>query len=240
MDAGVPCPLRHVICRQGDTGHMSLLSGDEERLSHLIAKLKPEMDKTLGPTVVKAIPDDPMMSRPVIGGKPVLPNLTSLTVEEKKNFSLSVAAQYLNEFVFSIKQVNEACLNGEFDIAAGIADYVWVAYPDLAPYLDSEAPSVAISKRQGDYVNFPWQKYTDEVDNAIMMSSQRKFLVTDEKVAELKATRDRRIAREYLIFNFVQKAVRGAGDMGWLAVIDARFDTTDVQAMAEEEAANEG
>ena len=221
---------------------MSLITEDDLRLQELMRHITPAIDKQLGEEAAKArnIRDDHMMSRPVVGGKPVLPSLTALTDEEKTNFSLSVAAQYLNQFVFLINQINSECLDGEFDIAAGMADFIWVAYPDLAPYLDSEAPSVVINKRQNDHINFTWSRYTNgEVDDSTMFAPNRRFLITDDKFAELEATRNRRISREYLIFNFVQGAIRGAGDMGWLTVIDARFDTADVQAAEDQTEASE-
>ena len=177
----------------------------------------------MGPAKQEQI--DPLIHRAVKNGRTMLPNLATLSDDERQSFMQSAGAQYLNNLIFTIQQIHAALADGDFEMASVHADFIWVHYPDLAVFLDNTPPTDIIKQRQRDYVNYKWSRYA-EIDDAVVFSKDRKFLVTDDKYLELIAIRDRAIAREYLMFVFLYQVTVGCSEMGWLLTTDNRVDYT--------------
>jgi len=193
---------------------MSLVTDDNRRLSELLRHLKPVMDKTVG-DIKPVDKHNTLLKRDVQADHPMIPNLVNLTDEERRRFQDSVGMMYLANLVNFTVRIFDAISQGEFLDAINTADMIWVAYPDLAPFLDQDPPSEVIRQRENDFVNYKWSDYT-EADDQVMLSSERRYHVTNEMVAELTATRERAIEREYIMFEFIGKVHLGMRELGWL------------------------
>ena len=200
---------------------MSLSQTEDEQLRQVLRRIAPQVDSEMGPAKQEKV--DPLIHRAVKNGRPMLPNLAQLSDEERQSFMQSAGAQYLNNLIFTIQQIHASLADGDFDMASVHADFIWVHYPDLAPFLDSTPPTDIIKQRQHDYTNYKWSRYA-EIDDNIMFSKDRKFLIPDDKYIELVAIRERAIAREYLMFVFLYQVTVGCSEMGWLLTTDNRVD----------------
>jgi len=181
------------------------------------------MDKAVGDIRPIERPN-PLMARDVTDNKhPMIPNLVNLSDEERRRFQDSVGAMYLGNLINFTVRIFDAISQGEFLDAINTADMIWVAYPDLIPFLDREYPSKILYRREQDYVNYKWSKYAG-VDDAVMVAADRRYQVPDDKYAELLSIRERAIQREYLMFEFLQKVHFGMRDLGWLLQEETRLN----------------
>jgi len=211
---------------------MPLSQDDSARMKELLAKINPEMDEIIGPP--KEEPTSPLLRRPKKNGRPMIPDISKLSDEDRKIFLQSAGAQYLNILMFTIDNIHRAMAAGDFELATIHADFIWVAYPDLAPFLDEEPPSAVIKKRQNDFANYKWIKYAG-IDDAIMWSPDRKYVIPNDKYEEYAAIRERAIAREYLMFVFLQQVILGCNELGWFLSTDTRVDLEPTIGEGEEE-----
>jgi hypothetical protein len=210
-----------------------LSQDDSLRIKELLAKVNPKIDQAVGPK--REEPVDQFTRRPKKDGRPLIPNLVEMSDEDRKTFLQSAGAQYLNTLMFTIDNIHRAMAEGDFELATVHADFIWVSYPDLAPFLDEDPPSVVIKKRQRDFVNYKWIKYA-EIDDAIMWSPDRKYIIPNDKYEEYAAIRDRAIAREYLMFVFIQQVILGCNELGWFLTTDTRVDWVPTEEVNEAQA----